>query len=199
MSSKRAARLISTLAVAGVTALVVPGVASAASGANSLPQLTQGAKGGYVLTLQSQLIAVGYHLQGTGYFGADTKAAVVDWQKNNGIKASGIVGPKTWASLSECGLPDATHAAPLSIKPGQRISAAEAARLESVVDFMQARFVWADGKVPTGAAGAKYQGSYVGAIKLLQQHSGIKPTGVIGPKTSEVINLLESSRDRCVS
>lgn len=34
-----------------------------------------------------------------GYYGKRTKAAVVAYQRNRGLKPDGIVGPKTWADL----------------------------------------------------------------------------------------------------
>ena len=36
----------------------------------------------------------------TGYFGTQTKAAVVAYQKGLGITASGTVGPLTWAAIA---------------------------------------------------------------------------------------------------
>ena len=58
--------------------------------------LKQGSKGDLVKTMQQRLIKWGY-LSGTadGIFGAKTKAAVILFQKRNGLVADGIVGTKT--------------------------------------------------------------------------------------------------------
>ena len=58
--------------------------------------LKEGSKGDLVKTMQQRLIKWGY-LTGTadGVFGPKTKAAVVLFQKRNGLVADGIVGTKT--------------------------------------------------------------------------------------------------------
>lgn len=58
--------------------------------------LKQGSTGTLVKTMQQRLIKWGY-LKGTadGIFGAKTKAAVILFQKRNGLVADGIVGTKT--------------------------------------------------------------------------------------------------------
>lgn len=58
--------------------------------------LKQGSSGATVKTMQTKLINWGY-LSGKadGIFGAKTKAAVIKFQRNNGLTADGIVGTKT--------------------------------------------------------------------------------------------------------
>lgn len=58
--------------------------------------LKQGSRGNLVKTMQTKLIRWGY-LTGSadGVFGAKTKAAVIKFQKNNGLSADGIVGTRT--------------------------------------------------------------------------------------------------------
>ncbi|MBQ9276243.1 MAG: spore cortex-lytic enzyme [Clostridia bacterium] len=58
--------------------------------------LKQGSTGSLVKTMQTKLINWGY-LKGTadGIFGPKTKAAVILFQKRNGLVADGIVGTKT--------------------------------------------------------------------------------------------------------
>ncbi|MBR0148553.1 MAG: peptidoglycan-binding protein [Lachnospiraceae bacterium] len=41
----------------------------------------------------------GAHLVVDGIFGALTQITVISFQKMRGLKADGIVGPKTWAKL----------------------------------------------------------------------------------------------------
>ena len=84
--------LLALVLLAGLLAYFLPadnGVADAAV-------LKQGSTGATVKTMQTKLINWGY-LSGKadGIFGAKTKAAVVKFQKNNGLTADGIVGTKT--------------------------------------------------------------------------------------------------------
>lgn len=62
--------------------------------------LKQGSRGDSVKTVQQKLIRWGY-LKGSadGIFGAKTKAAVVAFQKKNGLTADGIIGTRTAQAL----------------------------------------------------------------------------------------------------
>lgn len=67
-----------------------------------LPMLKVGSKSETVRAAQILLIAYGYDVGvdgADGEFGANTRAAVVRYQKDNAIGADGIVGGKTWAKL----------------------------------------------------------------------------------------------------
>lgn len=60
----------------------------------------QGAKGEIVTTIQKKLKNWGYYSGSVdGIFGSKTKAAVVKFQKKNGLAADGIVGAKTAAAM----------------------------------------------------------------------------------------------------
>lgn len=66
------------------------------------PTLKRGSKGEYVTLAQTELINKGYScgsFGADGQFGAATEAAVKRFQKDNGLTADGIIGPKTWAAL----------------------------------------------------------------------------------------------------
>ncbi len=52
-----------------------------------------------VVLLQSLLIKAGYDISADGAFGPMTKAAVMDFQKENKLVVDGIVGQKTWRTL----------------------------------------------------------------------------------------------------
>lgn len=45
---------------------------------------------------QLRMNAYGYHFEGTGCYLAKTRAAVLALQRANGIRDSGLLGPKTW-------------------------------------------------------------------------------------------------------
>jgi len=60
--------------------------------------LKKGHRGKDVVTLQQLL-----HLQPDGIFGALTEEAVMDFQREHGLTADGIVGDKTWAAMIASG------------------------------------------------------------------------------------------------
>jgi len=64
------------------------------------PVLSRGSRGFWVKELQTMLNTVGrYDLNVDGSFGPLTRNAVMAYQKANGLKVDGIVGPQTWRSL----------------------------------------------------------------------------------------------------
>lgn len=64
-------------------------------------QVGYGSRGSEVTELQKLLNQKGnYNLATDGIFGDKTKAAVTDYQKNNGLDVDGIVGTQTWGSLT---------------------------------------------------------------------------------------------------
>lgn len=83
---------------------------SSASSCESIPApLTMGAQNASVTALQNRLIADGETIAAgaTGYFGAQTKAALASWQaKNNVAPAAGYYGPLTMAAMDASCTPD---------------------------------------------------------------------------------------------
>ena len=64
------------------------------------PVLRTGSRGEDVKTLQGRLHDLGYYTDEIdGQFGAATKAAVIEFQKANGLDADGMVGSETKALL----------------------------------------------------------------------------------------------------
>lgn len=60
-----------------------------------------GAKGAVTTVLQALLRYYGHNISIDGIFGADTRAAVVDFQTACNIPADGYVSRETWAKLLE--------------------------------------------------------------------------------------------------
>ncbi len=66
------------------------------------PLLRRGSLSNYVLIAQDDLNTLGYRTGGLdGIFGPATQTAVINYQRNVGLTADGIVGCNTWRSLQE--------------------------------------------------------------------------------------------------
>jgi putative chitinase len=76
--------------------------------------LKEGSTGEDVKKIQEKL-----GVETTGNFGPKTKAAVVAWQKANGLKDDGIVGDGTWGKMFGSATATATPAAPVATAAGK--------------------------------------------------------------------------------
>lgn len=149
--------------------------------ASSLPQVNFGNKGANVVALQLALRQEGYHLQGTGVYSVNTLAAVKDFQRRHGIKASGIVGAKTWQALvgkkSKANTEAAVPLPKFSITPGERneykmfVLGNTMVRISFLIDR------------PHDQNQSLYGPAAQNAVKEFQRRAGIKPSGIVGPKT----------------
>ena len=63
--------------------------------------LGRGSAGEAVRDLQRNLSALGYPLAPDGIFGRDTEQAVRAFQRDHGLDADGIAGPRTFAAIGE--------------------------------------------------------------------------------------------------
>ena len=116
----------------------------------------QGSTGTVVKTIQTKLKNWGYYT-GTvdGIFGAKTKAAVVAFQKKNGLTADGVVGSKTAAAMG--------------------ISLAGTSSTTSGDSYLLARLIYAE------ARGEPYTGQVaVGAVVLNRVKSSSFPNTISG-------------------
>ncbi|MCQ2316333.1 MAG: peptidoglycan-binding protein [Bacteroidales bacterium] len=74
---------------------------SGAGGGGASSVLQYGSSGADVRKLQEMLLSLGYKVGAAdGIFGAQTQAAVLQFQRDMGIGADGIVGNQTWSSLN---------------------------------------------------------------------------------------------------
>jgi putative peptidoglycan binding protein len=64
-----------------------------------LGQLRQGSTGAQVGIMQKRLADLGYVIKADNSFGIKTKATVMQFQRDRGMLADGVVGKKTWAVL----------------------------------------------------------------------------------------------------
>lgn len=94
-------------------------------------------------------------------FDADFVSHTITWQKNHGLTADGIIGPKTWAKIAST--------APTCSTAKSRISAATMA-LQMVIDS-------------SITADAIYGSRTKNAVAAYQTAKGLTADGVCGPKT----------------
>ena len=84
----------------GVYHVVAPAIAA--------PSLGPGAHGPAVVALEQRLGRLHYALRGTdGVYGDDDAAAVLAFQKVNGLERTGLVSPALWQRLAHAGVPRA--------------------------------------------------------------------------------------------
>lgn len=76
------------------------GIPACSSG--GFPLLKRGSISNYVLIAQDDLNTLGFRTGGLdGIFGAQTRNAVLQYQKSRGLSSDGIIGCNTWRSLQE--------------------------------------------------------------------------------------------------
>ena len=97
---KRIAKIILPMLMIACICLGITSVAVSEPATAYALVLKQGSSGSDVKTLQTKLKRWGYYTGAIdGVFGEKTKAAVIYFQKRNGLTADGIVGAKTLAAL----------------------------------------------------------------------------------------------------
>jgi len=128
-----------------------------------------GSKGDLVRDLQIALIARGYSCGSAGAdgdFGQDTYNAVVQFQKDHGLSADGIVGPATWNALNN------TSASLLRLgSSGDDVKKLQNALISNGYSCGSA-----------GADGDFGQGTYNAVVQFQNDH-GLSADGIVGPAT----------------
>lgn len=145
-------------------------------------QLKRGDNNSEVRNVQSCLKRLGY-FNGpvNGNFASITEAAVRKFQRDSGISAIGIVGPRTQAALQRrCGT-------------GGRISADTCRRgLRSGCDGAAVRELQQNLTtlgVYNGPVTGRFRQLTKNAVVNFQRENGINPIGVVGPQTKRAIRL----------
>ncbi|HEY9062086.1 MAG TPA: peptidoglycan-binding domain-containing protein [Pseudobacteroides sp.] len=111
--------LFSSIAAIGLSAGIYANPVNVQAASSNLQK---GSKGTAVTTLQNNLRQAGYfNLKSTGYFGSVTQSSVLKLQKKYGLKADGIVGPKTYKAINDALSRDG--AAMTSSKPTEKVAA----------------------------------------------------------------------------
>jgi peptidoglycan hydrolase-like protein with peptidoglycan-binding domain len=182
----------------GMTAAVsvvaeVPAVACAATSQKSeslaakLPQVNYKDRGQHVLALQLALRIEGYtSLRGTGTYAGETLRAVKDYQRKHHIKASGIVGAKTWQALvgkkSKGVTGNTLHVQPaFSLQPGER----NQDKLFALKNMLIRIYPYSGQDTTSGDI---YTPELQKMVRDFQKRVGIKSSGIVGPKTVAAMN-----------
>ncbi len=150
------------------------GGGSSVAVAPDMPLLRYGSRGEAVKILQEKLNAKGYNSGNVdGIFGVNTRAAVLAFQKANGLGVDGIVGKLTWAKLYD--------AAPVSVvAPAAQPMLRSGSRGEAVrrlQELLNAKG-FDSGKVD-GIFGVKTRA----AVIAFQKANGLSADGIVGPLT----------------
>ena len=151
--------------------------ADSAAAAAAQPTVYSGSRGESVKTLQAQLNAKGFNAGSVdGIFGKNTRAAVIAFQKANGLAADGIVGKLTWAKLYDttAALPAASTAAGTQpmVYRGSRGDAVR--RLQELLNKKG---------FDCGAADGIFGSKTYAAVMAFQKANGLSADGIVGPLT----------------
>lgn len=133
--------------------------------------LKQGSSGGEVKQVQKKLKQWGYYKGSVdGVFGAGTKAAVIAFQKKNGLTADGVVGKATYKALGMTGSYNA-----LLQQSGSSSSNGSVGGFSSSDVYLLAKTIYAEGR------GEPYIGQVaIGAVVLNRVRSAQFPNTISG-------------------
>ncbi len=133
---------------------------------SNYPTLKQNASGNFVTILQLLLNRYGASLTADGRFGANTRNAVINFQRNNNLTADGIVGPNTWRAL-------------LNLDPSQ-ITLRRGSK-NSAVWFLQKLLL--SYLYPITDIDSSFGPETERAVRAFQQENGLTVDGIVGPNT----------------
>ena len=151
--------------------------ADSAAAAAAQPTVYSGSRGESVKTLQAQLNAKGFNAGSVdGIFGKNTRAAVIAFQKANGLAADGIVGKLTWAKLYDttAALPAAsttTTTQPMVYRGSRGDAVRKLQELLNKKGF------------DCGAVDGIFGSKTYAAVVAFQKANGLGADGIVGPLT----------------
>lgn len=151
---------------------VTPAPSTGTSGTSKYTTLKKGMTSSEVKQLQEKLINLGYlTTNATGYYGSATYAAVMAFQKANGLKEDGIAGNDTQTALYSSG---ATGVSYTTLKEGMENSEVKALQQKLInLGYM------------TGSATGYYGTVTKAAVKAFQKANGLQQDGIAGKKTQQ--------------
>lgn len=143
--------------------------------------LAKGSRGQDVVALQNELKQAGCmsgSVSSTGYYGNTTKAAVKKLQRTHGLRVDGVVGKKTRSAL-DSGKTCKTFKTVVSsrvLKTGSRG--------EKVRKLQVQLNNWG---FPVNKVDGVFGKETRAAVIRFQNYKGLKPDGIVGPKTSKAL------------
>ncbi|WP_084614892.1 peptidoglycan-binding protein [Nakamurella lactea] len=141
-------------------------------------QLKAGSNSAALKTFQKQLGAMGYGLEGTGYFGPSTEQAVLKLQTKAGLNVVGFVGPSTWKAAWD--IRNKISGTPLAAAPAYPGSVLRKGAESGALQKFQKQL----GSFGYGLKGTGYFGpSTLAAVKKLQAKAHLHAVGFVGPET----------------
>ena len=151
--------------------------ADSAAAAAAQPTVYSGSRGESVKTLQERLNAKGFNAGSVdGIFGKNTRAAVMAFQKANGLAADGIVGKLTWAKLY-----DTTAALPsASTATGTQPMVYRGSRGDAVRKLQE---LLNKKGFDCGAVDGIFGSKTYAAVMAFQKANGLSADGIVGPLT----------------
>ncbi len=138
--------------------------------------IRQGDRGNFVTILQYILNNYGYNLTADGIYGAATRRAVIDFQKNNNLAQDGIVGRNTWNKL-------------LVLRPGGQVL--RRGNKQSAVLYLQRLLL--SFLYPITDLDGIFGPETERAVKAFQAENNLEADGIVGRNTW---NALLNSRGR---
>lgn len=138
-----------------------------------------GTSGPSVTEVQQRLVAVGYAVPITGYFGEMTQSAVISFQQANGLVTDGVVGPQTLNTLRAGGTGVVSMASATSTGSVSGSSLRMGTSGQQVTQIQQALSRFGYSVPTTGYFGEMTQS----AVMQFQSARGLTVDGVVGPAT----------------
>lgn len=133
-----------------------------------------------IVAVQTVLKKWGYYTGAIdGIYGSKTRAAVISFQKKNGLAADGIVGPKTEAAM---GLN--LKSSPAAYYSGRNITKGDTAANIKAVQTVLKKWGYYTGAVD-GVFGPKTRA----AVISFQKKNGLIADGIVGPRTEAAMGL----------
>lgn len=145
--------------------------------------LREGMGGQDVLYTQNRLAELGYYSGiSDGQYGSGTKAAVIAFQKKNGLSTDGVLGANTRLKLFSTGAIGATETTqPDAVGERKLTIGMEGDDVEAVQEKL-IQLGYLSGKVD-----GKYGKDTAAAVKSFQSRNGLKVDGICGEDTVEVL------------